>query len=320
MNFKEKIEELRGIIRERLLPIIGKKVVLVDAPYYHNIGDVLIWQGIVDFLKDNGIKLLSTSSCDTFTFPKLSKDVTILLTGGGNFGDLYRWAQNMRLNVIEKYPENRIVMFPQSVWYEDKSLIEEDVKKMSAHHDLHFCARDNYSYDFFKRYFPKIDVRLVPDMAFYINDNILSRYRRKEKDRILFLRRIDNELTSSTPHIQEENIAVRDWPTLENKPKKITSIKRNCDRVERRISKRFRLPFYKVIDGYAQIGVRESFVKLGCEFLSQYKEIITTRLHAMILGILLHKPIKIIDNSTGKLTAFANTWLKGLDDIKEYSD
>lgn len=321
MNFQEKIEELRGVIQQQLLPLMGKEVVLVDAPYYHNVGDVLIWQGIVDFLKDNGIKLLSTSSSDTFTFPELKKDLTLLLIGGGNFGDLYRWAQDMRLKVIEKYPNNRIVMFPQSVWYEDKKLIEADSQRMLRHKDLHFCARDKYSFDFFKKYFSKVDVRLVPDMAFYIADERLEPYRKKMTTKTLFLRRIDKELIASTPEIKDNNIEVRDWTSLEKKPKKIDLIQRICWKANRaNYLKRYKKIIFKSIDRYAEVGVRNYFVKSGCQFLSSYKEIITTRLHAMILGILLHKPIKIIDNSTGKLTAFANSWLTGLDEVKEYSE
>ncbi len=38
----------------------------------------------------------------------------------------------------------------------------------------------------------------------------------------------------------------------------------------------------------------------------------------MILSILLHKPVSYIDNTTGKLSAFAQTWLSDLDAINPY--
>ena len=38
----------------------------------------------------------------------------------------------------------------------------------------------------------------------------------------------------------------------------------------------------------------------------------------MILSVLLHKPAEYIDNSYGKLSSFALTWLRDLPAIKPY--
>ena len=45
MNNKQKVTQLREVINSSLNKLIGKKCILLDAPYYHNIGDVLIWTG-----------------------------------------------------------------------------------------------------------------------------------------------------------------------------------------------------------------------------------------------------------------------------------
>ena len=42
MNNEEKIKQFRNLIVETLSPLIGKKCILLDVPYYHNIGDILI--------------------------------------------------------------------------------------------------------------------------------------------------------------------------------------------------------------------------------------------------------------------------------------
>lgn len=319
MDSQEKIEELRGIIRQQLLPIIGKKVVLVDAPYYNNIGDVLIWQGITDFLKENDISLLETSSFDTFKFPPIDSDVTILLMGGGNFGDLWRWAQDLRLRVIETYVENNIIMFPQSVWYDNNKLIKEDAKRMASHKNLYLCARDKWSYEFLNRFFNKNNLLLVPDMAFYIDENILKPYQHMKSNKLLFFRRLDKELTSSTPDSLGVECDIRDWPTMEVRPK----IFSNLDflyKIGRRISK-YKVAqrvYYKSIDRVANKYIREKLVKQGCEFLASYSYIATTRLHAMILGVLLHRNVAYLDNKTKKLSAFADTWLKDLSSVTPY--
>ena len=68
-------------------------------------------------------------------------------------------------------------MFPQSIWYEDESLIAKDAAVMARHNDLTLCARDKWSYNFLKEHFGKNKILLVPDMAFYISDEYLNKYR-----------------------------------------------------------------------------------------------------------------------------------------------
>ena len=51
MTCEEKIWELRQIIEEQLTPLINNDYVLYDLPYYSNIGDLLIWEGELSFLK-----------------------------------------------------------------------------------------------------------------------------------------------------------------------------------------------------------------------------------------------------------------------------
>lgn len=48
---------------------------------------------------------------------------------------------------------------------------------------------------------------------------------------------------------------------------------------------------------------------------NMYSIVYTTRLHVLILSALLEKKIFLIDNTTGKLNSFYNTWLKDLDNI-----
>lgn len=55
-------------------------------------------------------------------------------------------------------------------------------------------------------------------------------------------------------------------------------------------------------------------------FLRPYNHIITTRLHALILSVLLHKSVEYIDNTTGKLSAFVSTWLSDLNDVKSFKN
>ncbi|MCM1137468.1 MAG: polysaccharide pyruvyl transferase family protein [Duncaniella sp.] len=318
MDCQAKINQLRGKISETLTPLIKNDYVLLDVPYHGNIGDVLIWEGERTFLKSLPYKCLATSSADSWRGNYLRPEVVILLHGGGNFGDLWRWFQDFKLNIIRHHPDNRIIMFPQSVWYEDESLILKDAEILSAHKDLHLCARDRWSYDFMKKHFPDCNIYLLPDMAFCISDSFLNRYRGNETDRKLYFRRTDKEISSKTPLTIDAISEVHDWPTVEKRLKRFYYMNRFYGLARRAPTEYTEKLIYETIDQFADKYVRESLVKRGAEFLASYNSVTTTRLHAMILSILLHKPVEYIDNTTGKLSAFADTWLKDLDTVKKY--
>ena len=239
--------------------------------------------------------------------------------GGGNFGDLWRWFQEIRLKVISHYPDNRIIMFPQSIWYDNQELIAEDAKKMAQHKNLYLCARDKFSYDFLKNNFSANNILLIPDMAFYISDCRLKQFRNKETGKHLFFRRLDKEISLITPTSIGEDIDIHDWPTIEHYPKRFFFFNKACGAAGK-IShpKCIRNSIYLSIDLLAKHYIKDSLTNAGCKFLAPYSKVTTTRLHAMILAILLHKPIEYIDNTTKKLSAFAETWLSNIPQVKSY--
>ncbi len=200
----------RDLIFDKLSPLVGKKCVLPDLPYYPNVGDLLIWEGMEQFLKDNRTKCLWRSSISTFEYRELSEDIAICLVGGGNFGDLWRGLQEFKNNIIQLYPKNRIIIFPQSVHYNDLCLCEHDAKIFTSHDDIHICARDNVSYNFLKDHFPTCNIILVPDMALYLQFDS----QKLDNDRVLLLKRVDKE-ASDYSNINSFDMDVADWPTID---------------------------------------------------------------------------------------------------------
>ena len=312
--------KLRQTISDTLVNLIPGDYILADAPYYHNIGDILIWQGFHDFRPALPGRHVGTYDLTTFNFPALPKETTVILTGGGNFGDLWRHFQDFRLKVIERYPDNRIVMLPQSVWYDDKTLIESDAIILSRHKDLHLCARDSFSYDFMKEHFPKTDIKLMPDMAICISDEALAKYRKPSGTKKLFLKRLDKELDESSSDIPDlADYDVRDWPTYERQDPMLQLVKRMQGLSYRTRSVRPLNAVATILtSAVADALVRRRLLKTGVSFLSPYREIVTTRLHTMILAFLLDIPVRYIDNTSGKLSAFAETWLKESSTVKKY--
>lgn len=315
MTNQETIIALKQSIYENLAPLIGKKTILTDLPYHGNIGDILIWEGELKFLKELGTFPISQTSCTTFTFPKLENDVTICLNGGGNFGDLYRIAQDFRINVIKSYPNNRIIIFPQSIWYDNPSLIESDVKDFSLHNDLYICARDISTYEFLIKYFTRNKILLIPDMAFYIGD-LSSKYDKSEKkDKALFIRRNDKEALKSNYQIMESH-DTRDWPMFENGEQALDFFLGKTYRILSINNKLLQNLTKKCIDIIMYRFFKNRLIKQGINILSPYNKIYTTRLHAMILGILLDKEIIAFDNTTKKVSDFLKSWLTDDDSVK----
>lgn len=310
-----KIKELRHYISESIAELINNDYLLLDLPFHNNLGDILIWRGEEDFLKTIPFKCVERGSKAWKGNPVDFKEKVILLHGGGNFGELYIAHQQFRLDIIQKFPENRIIIFPQSVWYEDENNAIHDADICGQHKDLTICARDQYSYDYLKRYFSKNNILLVPDMAFFINDELLNKYRGLESNNIsLFFRRIDKEITESTPS-NIEGCDIHDWPTVE------LSANKEFGRLERLSSM---LPYNlgRIVNSIATQRAKKvllnRYPKIGLEFLAPYSKIVTTRLHALILSFLLGKKICYIDNTTRKLSSFSNTWLADINTVRPY--
>lgn len=307
--YSNKTKELRGIIEKKLLPMLkGKKCILLDVPYYTNIGDTLIWQGTKHFLADNKITCLFSASKETFKFPHLSEDVVILLQGGGNFGDIWIQHQQFRSRVIAYYPNNKIIILPQTVFFSEKANMLSDAEKLGKHENLTIVGRDRVSYDILIKYYHKNNILLLPDMAFCIDPDTLSRQGVKPVKTALFFKRTDKEANNLSnfsaviPSTAEEH----EWPTME------PHILNWKELWEGRIQNRFPM----IYDWYWDKVMRPYYINLGVRFIGSYKLIYTTRLHGAILSVLLGKSLTFFDNSYGKNSSFYDTWLKDEKNIK----
>lgn len=303
----EIVNILKNKIVELLAPLITGDYVFLELPYYTNIGDTLIWQGTEDFLKTLPHKCLYRCSFDTFEYKQLSPDVVILLQGGGNFGDLYPRHNAFRNKIIKLYPNNRIIILPQTVYYKGSRMLANDPIVMRQHNDLYICARDQYSFDFLKRFRFGSNILLVPDMAFCIDFSKQQDAILPQTERVLLFKRIDKEKVN-TNHIVPEKynglIDIKDWVGYETVTNDF-SILQNLIKEKR----------YAEADDYAISTYLPERVKEGIRMISPYSLVYSNRLHGSILSILLGKEVTIIDNSYGKNAQFYDTWLTGVPTI-----
>lgn len=302
-------------IDEAIMPLITSDYVLWGLPYYINPGDTLIWQGTLDFLKECKYRCLGTCGWDEYRHIPLRKDTVILILGGGYFGDVWRNAWNSVMETITEYPDNPIILLPQSIYYENQDLAMKDSSSLSKCRNLTICARDDSSYEFASGIFNN-RVILVPDMAFHINTEDLKRWCVKSTGRDLLLRRNDKELTGIGDNlIGRDRIDCSDWPLMESSLPVELGIVYRIYRLLKKVGSRLAFDLEQKLMLHCQ---KRTILKESVRFISSYDTIYSTRLHAMILAFLLGKDIRIIDNSYGKISACYRTWLSGCDSINMY--
>lgn len=305
MTSKEKINQLQTIIINNLTLLINHDYWLLEVPYYPNVGDALIWQGELDFLKRLPYRCKGMSSYETPIPQTIGKNDIILLQGGGNFGDLWEHPQSYRNKVIEKYPNNKVIILPQSVFWQDEHNMFACADFMAKHMNVTICARDKYSYELLQKNF-KNNIILLPDMAFCIDTRKWDYH--KVTKQALLLKREDKEqkpYAEIEELIAKDNMTICDWiPFTED------CWQKNWLRRTRKY-----LPFLN--SWYAAHFYLPYMVNSGIQLIGSHEKIYSTRLHAAILSVLLDKAKDLtwFDNSYGKNANFYESWLKDVDGI-----
>lgn len=162
--------DLKDRLRESLdLHVNFKEVSYVDWPNYENNGDHFIAAASLKYLRDKNINVSSITSIEKYDF-----DTPIICQGGGNLGDLFYAHENFRCNLIETNYQNPIVIFPQSIFFENKQKAERSRRIYNAHPDLTILTREQKSYEIAKGLFSKCKVVMCPDVAWYLADWVAS--------------------------------------------------------------------------------------------------------------------------------------------------
>jgi len=308
----EKIEELQALVRSQLLPLITDDYVLLDLPYYDNPGDTLIWEGTLNFLKELPFKNLYSTGKDNYVSPRLRPGMTILLQGGGNFGDLWPEHRQFRKRVIEEFPDNPVVVLPQSVHYQDEANLREDVEFFKKHPNVVICVRDRRSQQILEKVFPN-RILLVPDMAFFLE---VRRYRRSQKSevrsqkKVLLAARLDKEAPADVDmSVVPPEAETHDWPTVERYPSELYAGLDKLHKRCRRLKKWTGIDLARrATDWFYLHRVRPHHVKTAVDFIDAYDEVWSTRLHITILAMLLGKEVHVLDNNYAKTRNLLETW------------
>jgi exopolysaccharide biosynthesis predicted pyruvyltransferase EpsI len=277
--------------------------VLLDFPNYPNVGDSLIWLGEVEFFRrTTGCIPDYVSTRDGFNADDLRRfcpEGPIYLSGGGNFGDIWPKFQAFRRAVLEAFPDRRVVQLPQSVHFGDERNVADTARMIERHGNFHLLVRDLESYEFSRAHF-QCEVQLCPDMAFALGPQASQPPSRDA----VFLLRTDIETSGGRGSIPADasDVLVADWLD---------------DGRDTRLMNRLLLPLARRSTGAlnSQRPVFEAFERIaasrkarGRKLLGAGRVVVTDRLHAHILSLLLGRPQLLIDNANGKVGRFVRQW------------
>lgn len=269
------------------------RIFLLNIPSHGNLGDHLLSIAEQRFLADNfpEREIILVSSADLYFSSRIAlmdvcEDDIICITGGGFMGSMYAEEERI-LKIIQRFPNNKIVFFPQTIYYaptpQGDRMKNAAAKIYSSHKHLFVAARDSNTYNLLKNVLmpgDKQDIALLPDMALYIHfpsTNI--------RDGILWCMRKDTEVKSDNAAIVE-------------KLRKIVAD----------------LPYsLKEADTYVNYSIplehEEEEVRRKIDEFSRARLVITDRLHGMLYAIITDTPVIALDNVSGKVGQVYKLWL-----------
>lgn len=281
-------------------------IALLAFPSYSNVGDMMIWHGVRAHMKRLGVPIRYVADhilFDPAAIKRLDPEVPLVITGGGNFGDIWPVFHEFRRMLVRSFRDRGIIQLPQSVWYSDKDEARSDSALFSAHPDFTMLVRDTQSLERVNRLMPAVRTLLCPDAAFGLG-------RLEPSDRTgesIILIRHDPEATMS----EREDLAglngrhmdwgLTGWPRVAWKaarlPGKLYGVAPSSEREL----------LYPLVNASYQL-MRVLNLGPGAQPFRHAPAVLTDRLHAHVLSILLDIPHVVLDNSYGKISATYQDW------------
>jgi pyruvyl transferase EpsI len=265
---------------------IEKKIFLLGTPNHKNIGDASIAIGEYEFIKKyfKEYKLVEITGYHMKKYYSIMQTIIsdgdmIFMHGGGNLGDMYISEENIRRRVITDFPNKKIVIFPETIYFED-TIEGTNELKISAdiynrHTNLILFTRGKESLSFAQQHFPKVKCIEAVDMAL-----MLDQYFGYERDGALLCIRDDVESIL----IPDEYDLVHDI------------VKRFC--------KSYDISNNMAPSDWISEASRGKIVLEELQKFARHKIVVTDRLHGMLFAVITHTPCVVMSAYTQKIREF----------------
>ncbi|HEU4829535.1 MAG TPA: polysaccharide pyruvyl transferase family protein, partial [Gemmatimonadales bacterium] len=259
-----------------------------------------IWLGQLAALRARGIArpryVATAATYDPLELRRVMEEGVILLSGGGNFGDVWPRHQELRERVLHDFPERRIVQLPQSIEFRSQASLAAARRIIAGHRDFTLLVRSERALGLARQF--DAPSALCPDLALRMP---MLEPGQRQHDRIVWLRRNDQESAGDhapAPADVEELDWLEESPTgsrqvvrwLHERPRALTLLGSGTARLYERLAR--------------------ARVRRGVGILSRGRGVITDRLHAHILSLMAGIPHCVLDNNYGKVKAVYETWTR----------
>lgn len=274
-------------------------------PDHNNSGDSAIYLGELKLFDEIGSRRDYVCTKDNYRadIEAHYPDGPIFLHGGGNFGDLYG-ENGLRLKLLDRYRDRKIVQLPQTIHFQRQAGVEEMARAIAAHGDFHLMVRDIASLDFAQAKFD-CPVTLVPDAAYYLESLAPSTAPRRK---VLTVQRTDGERASDGMSAYLRSLGpVRDWRGRTAPWSHYRWVARKHVRL-RLTSQPAREEADMEFREKAYAKRARDRLRIAVDVLSEARITISDRLHAHIIASLLRKPHIALDNTYGKIGSYLETW------------
>lgn len=295
------VQELKRYIKYP----IGKKIYFIGTPEYTNLGDSAIAIAQMLFLEKCGypkknIKEFTQSDYiqnSVIINKYINKHYLICGIGGGNLGNLWYNEELFRYRFIDAFPNNPIVIFPQTVYFtedeEGKKAIEVSKQHYEKHRKLTVVAREKKSYDQLNSLYHNPTKLLTPDIVLSTTMDDYGVAVTKRSGGLLVFRNdtekamADEDRQAIVDYLNENSIVFRTTDMYSDEP----------------VTKANRL----------------ELVRKKMQEFADAEFVITDRLHGMVFAAITGTPCIALSNNHHKVSGTYN-WISYLPYIKYVSN
>lgn len=274
-----------------------KNIFYFGVPMHSNLGDLAQYICICDWIKknypdynvveiDSKVFMDSHSRLRYKLRNKIKKGDLILFQSGYCTQDLGGVEDLMHQAVMQDYPDNHLLMMPQTVFFESSARKKQASTIYDAHQHLLFLARDQVSFKMAQEMFPHRKVYAFPDIV----TTMIGKYHFSEKrSGILLCTRNDGEKYYSNNEIEK----------LAKELQKFDAVEQTDTTVPESLN--------------ANTPHLREFVESYIKNFAQYRLIITDRYHGTIFSLIAQTPVIVLKTTDHKVRTGVD-WFKGVYD------
>lgn len=281
-----------------------RKIFMFCAPDYANLGDHAIAYAEKKFIREKTgrdvveVPTRRYKEAANIARHNINSDDLLLITGGGFLGSLWMNPESMTRQIIDEYPENRIIVMPQTLYWGGSAAQQREAQYTRSiyqkHKRLTLFARDCVSLELMKQYYPECDIHQAPDMVLSVGWGEFIREDVKRQGLLLCLKSDKESILSDAQKNELVEIGER----------RVGHVMYNNN-----------MHSHVILEPFARYGaLSEQLLKF-----QQARVCVTDRLHGMLFCVITGTPCVVLNSCNHKLME-GYRWVKGLQYIKFIKD